>query len=448
VSLLRQVAGAAPIFPPAAYRAGFASLIAGQYGAAIDALLRAAAGDTLAGNAALAEPAGALRRGQVELALGSLEKLASDAAASPATAAERLRVLGTALWIDGQFDRSIARLKDAVRLSARDERSRLALADVLTAAARNDEAERVLAETIVAIPESGQAHYRLALLYQSRSQFPEAAQELESAAALNPLVGLDRLYETLGGIYSRQASFDSAVAAYIARIDANPNNAEAHKSLGEIYLLQGRTDEALAEFAVTVVIDPKNVGALVGGSQAFSRLGRFDAALDLGQRALALDARLKDARYAVATALMRLGRVDEGRRELTIFERMQAELMADAHRQSELNTIRRDADRSLAAGDNATAAALLERAAALDPGSADLLRDLGSALVRSGHSAEAVPALEKAIQIDDTIEARRMLADAYKAMGRAADSEEQAARAARLTDRAKAERLQKLLGAR
>jgi tetratricopeptide (TPR) repeat protein len=447
VSLLRQVAGVAPIFPPGAYRAGFALLIAGQYGAAIDALSRAAANDTLAADTALAEPAAALRRGQLELALSGLEKLAAENAAGPA-AAERLRVLGTALWIDGQFDRSIARLREAVRLSPRDERSLLALADVLTAAARNDEAERVLAETIAAIPESGQAHYRLALLYQSRSQFPDAAREVESAAALDPLVGLDRLYETLGGIYSRQASFDSAVAAYIARIDANPNNAEAHKSLGEIYLLQGRTDEALAEFAVTVVIDPGNVGAFVGASQAFSRLGRFDAALDLGRRALTLDARLKDARYAIATALLRLGRVDEGQRELAIFERMQAEVIADARRQSELNTVRRDADRSLAAGDNAAAAPLLRRASALDPGNADLLRDLGGALVRSGHPDEAVPALEKAIQLDDTIEARRILADAYKAVGRTADSEAQAALAARLTDRAKAERLQKLLGAR
>jgi tetratricopeptide (TPR) repeat protein len=447
VSLLRQVAGVSPIFPPSAYRAGFASLIAGQYAKAIDELGRAAAVDPLAGNTALAEPAAALRRGQVGLALGSLDKLAADGAPTPATT-ERLRALGVALWVDGQFERAMTRLREAVRLSPRDERSRLALADVLTEAGRIDEAERAFAETIAVIPESGQAHYRLALLHQSRSHFPEATRELESGAALNPLIGLDRLYETLGGVYSRQASFDSAVAAYVARIDANPNNAEAHKSLGEIYLLQGRTDEALAEFAVTVLIDPKSVGALVGASQAFSRIGQFDAALDLGQRALALDARLKDARYAVAMALLRLGRADEGRRELAIFERMQAEMMADAQRQSELNTIRRDAARSMEVGDHTAAVTLLRRAVTLDPGNAGLFRDLGAALMRGGHPDEAAPAFEKAVQHDDTIEVRRMLADAYKAAGRAADSETQAALAARLNDRAKAERLQKLLGAR
>ena len=256
----------------------------------------------------------------------------------------------------GRFDLSAARLSEAIQLAPEDERARLALADVLVEAGRSAEASQALAATVAALPDSGQAHFRLGQLNLSQSLFPPAVRELKTAAGLTPLIGLDRLYEMLGGVYASQASFDDAVAAYLTRIDVNPNNADAHKSLGEIYALQGRHDEALAEFAATLLIDPKNEGALVGASQVFLRIGRFDEALDLSKQALALDDRLKDARYALAMSLLRLGRQDEGRRELATFERMQAEVMAAMTRQSELNTIRRDASQRLHNNDYAAAA--------------------------------------------------------------------------------------------
>jgi tetratricopeptide (TPR) repeat protein len=446
VSLLRQVAGVSPIFPLHAYRAGFARLLAGQYDAAIDEFARVAAGDALTTVSGVADHASALRRGQLPAAIEGLEKLASERTA--ASRAEALRALGVAYWVAGRFDLSAARLSEAIQLAPQDERARVALADVLVEAGRPAEAEQALTSTVAVIPDSGQAHFRLGQLHLSQSLFPPAVHELESAAALNPLVGLDRLYEMLGGAYASQASFDNAVTAYLARIDVNPNNADAHKALGEIYALQGRHDEALAEFAATLLIDPKSVGALVGASQVFLRLGRFDEALDLSRQALAIDDRLKDARYALAMSLIRLGRQDEGRRELAAFERMQAEVMAATTRQSELNTIRRDAAQRLNDNDYAAAAALLRRAASLDPASAGVRRDLGLALARSRQYDEAIAALNDAIRLEDTAEAHRLLADTYKGMGRVAESEAQVALAARATARARAERLQKLSGAR
>ena len=381
VSLLRQVAGVSPIFPLHAYRTGFERLLAGQYDAAIEEFARVAAGDTLT--------AGSRRR---RLRVGAPARTIAGGDRGPRKArlqrtagsrAQALRALGVAYRVAGRFDLSAARLTDAIELAPQDERARLALADVLVEAGKSAEAEQALTSTIAAIPDSGQAHFRLGQLHLSQSLFPPAVRELEAAAALNPLIGLDRLYELLGGVYTSQASFDNAVTAYLARIDVNPNNADAHKSLGEIYALQGRHDEALAEFAATLLIDPKSVGALVGASQVFLRLGRFDEALDLSKQALAIDDRLKDARYALAMSLMRLGRQDEGRRELAAFERMQAEVMAATTRQSELNTIRRDAAQRLNDSDYAAAATLLRRAASLDPASAGVRRDLGFALVKS-----------------------------------------------------------------
>jgi len=452
VSLLRQVAGVAPIFPLHAYRAGFGLLLAGQYDAAVTELTRAASTDPLASASAphISEAGSALRRGELPAALRILE----NGVATRQNGAEAHRILGAAYWADEQYDKSVEQLREAIRQAPQDERSRLALGDVLADAKKPVEAEQAFADAIQAIPDSGQAHYRFGQLSQSRSLLPQAVREFEAAAASSPLVGLDRLYESLGGLYANQASFDDAVGAYLKRIDANPNNAGAHKALGEIYFLQGRHDEALAEFAATILIDPRSEGALVGASQVFLRLGRFEDALDLSRQALAIDARLKDARYALAMSLMRLGRQDEGKRELDVFERMQAEVMASTQRQSELNTTKRDAARLLEDRDYAGAAALLRKALTLvatattDADASDLNRDLGFALLRAQRMDEAIPVLERAGQLQETADVHRLLAQAYSALGRHADSDAQAALAERVSERVKAERLQKLNGAR
>ena len=254
---------------------------AGNYEQAIAELRRAAAGDPLvadssAGGNAVAEAGAAPQTRQLPLALSGLEAAVT---AAP-NRSEARRMLGIAYWADGQYEKSVEQLNAAIRLVPDDERSRMALADVLADIGRTAEAEQALKETVQAIPDSGPAHYRLGQLYQSLSLLPQAVRELETAAALDPLVGLDRLYETIGGLYVNQANFDSAVDAYAKRVDVNPNNADAHRKLGEIYFLQGRDDEALAEFVAALLIDPRSSDALAAACQVYVRMGRFAEALD------------------------------------------------------------------------------------------------------------------------------------------------------------------------
>jgi tetratricopeptide (TPR) repeat protein len=451
VNLLRQVAGAAPIFPLRLYRPGFALLLAGNYAPALAEFTRAAAVDPLAAAAGNGEPAvdvprmaASLRRGTLQSAIGELETAMGRAP----DRSEIRRVLGVAYWADGQFEKSAVQFGEATRLAPQDERARIGLADVLIEAGRVADAEQALVSAIQAVPDSGQAHHRLGQLYQTRSLLPQAVREFETAARLDPLVGLDSLYLTIGGLHASQADFDGAVDAYVKRIDANPNHADAHKALGDIYFLQGRHDEALAEFAVTLLIDPRSSGALAGAGQVYLRLGRFAEALDASKQALALDARLKDARYALAMSLLRLGKTDDGQRELDVFQRMQAEVMANAQRQSELNATLRDAARSLESGEFAAAATQLRKALTYDANSAGVNRDLGLALIKAGQFEPAIQALDRAAQLSDSAGVHELLASAYNALGRTADGQAQTAIAVRLTERAKVERLQRMGGAR
>ena len=165
---------------------------------------------------------------------------------------------------------------------------------------------QVLKDAIARAPESGQAHFRLFQLYQSRSLVSNAVAELEQAASCSPLIGLDYLYETLGGLYATQADFDHAAAWYRKRTDVNPNNSEAHRKLGEIYALQGRDDSGLVEFAVAVWLDRKNAEAFAEAGQAYLRANRFADAVRMSQQALALDPMQQKARFTLGTALTAL----------------------------------------------------------------------------------------------------------------------------------------------
>jgi tetratricopeptide (TPR) repeat protein len=447
--LLRQAPGVAPIFPLHGYRQAFARLFDGNYEQAVAEFKRAAAGDPLVAdsttNGTAVEEAGALlRRGQLAPALSRLEAALTVAP----NRSEAHRLLGVAYWADGQYEKGVASLNAAIRLVPNDERSRTALADVLVDIGRIAEAEQALNATVQAIPDSGPAHYRLGQLHQMQSLLPPAVRELETAVALDPLVGLDRLYETIGGLYVNQADFDGAVDAYVKRVDVNPNNADAHRKLGEIYFLQGRDDEALAEFAAALLIDPGSSGAFAAAAQVYVRMGRYAEALDTSRQALTLDAGHNEARYALATSLMRLGQADEGKKQLEIFQRTQAAAMANTQRQSAVKAALREATLRLGNGEYPAAAALLRKALADDPSAAGAQRDLGIALMKSAQYAEAIQALDKALLLDDSAEVHQLIADAYRALGRLGDSAAHTALSAQAIERTKEARLRKIAGGR
>ena len=173
-------------------------------------------------------------------------------------------------------------------------------------------------------------------------------------------------------------------------------------------------------------------------------MGRYAEALDSARRALALDARRKEAHYAIATSLMRLGQTEEGGKELEIFQRMQAEAMADAQRQSELKVTLLSAAASLAMGEYAAAAETFRKALAVDPDAADVQRDLGIALMKAGQYDAAIQPLARAAQLEDRADLHQLLADAYKAIGRLDDSQAQAVLSERSVGRRKGERLRKI----
>ena len=444
VALLRQVAGVAPIFPPALYADAFKLLTQGAYREAVDRMKQLAARDPLndgwSQGDELARGSAALRNGDVQSALAHL-KAAIESAPSRA---EAHRILAVAYRENDQRDKSIEELRTAIRLNPRDERARISLADALNAAGQDGDAERVLREATESFPAAGQVHYNLGRLYRLMAKNLDAVHAFERAAALNPLVGLDNLYETIGAIHVVEGNFDSAMDALQKRVDVSPNNAEAHRKLGEVYLQQNRADEALGEFLVALLVDPRSAQTYAGIGQLQLQRGKYVEAAEASRRAVALDPALRAARYSLGSALLRLGRTEEGRKEIFEFEQLQAEARAREEREWELRLIRQAASVSLDKGDYEQVAEQLRKAIPYSPDDATAYVSLGAVLKRLGRHAEAVENFNKALDLKAGVDVHRLLAESYEALGRLEDSQ----RHREIYTRAKQERLRALGGSR
>jgi tetratricopeptide (TPR) repeat protein len=455
IALLRQAAGAAPIFPQGRYAAGFAALYEGRYADALASFAAATRSDPLVSPRAvpvppdggevpsreqLARAAEAFRRGEIGAATQMLQ---ATVAQLPAYA-EAHRLLGLISWIDGQHARGIEHLRTAIRLAPEDERARVLLADVLLSEGRTSEAERELTQALGAGGASGSIHYRLAQLYLRLALLPQAIAALESAEQPGAVAGRDHIYQMLGSMRVDRADFEGAIAAYLRRIEVNPNSGEAHRQLAEIYFLRGRHDEALLEFAVAVWLDPGDARAHAGAAHVHMRAGRYAEAVADARNAVALDPQHRQARYALGTALMRSGDADAGARELTTFERLEAAAAAADRRAFQLDALRREASRAPAE----RAVALMEEALAMDPQDMGSRRDLGTALLRARRPHEAIPHLLAAQQAVETLDGFRYLAEAFTAAGDSASAAAHVARYTQAVGDAKAARIRELSGMR
>ena len=210
-------------------------------------------------------------------------------------------------------------------------------------------------------------YYRLGRLYQSQSRTSEALAALEESATRGVLVGRDSLFETIAALRVGHGEFSEAIAAYRLEIDANPNNAAAHRRLGELYAQEGRLGESLAEFAAALLINPGDADAHASRAQTLLRMSRFADAEIAARNATTLSPAHEAARYALGTALLRTGRTEEGLAALQEFDRLQAATRARKDAAWQLELLTDQAREHAARQDYRTAANLLRRAVAYAP---------------------------------------------------------------------------------
>jgi tetratricopeptide (TPR) repeat protein len=435
--LFHETPGVEPFFPPVLYADGFAELQRGNLPRAIELFRQSVMRDPLVAESGV--ESGALGRAAAALRDGSLEAAADHVAVAIELAPDRAephRVQGLIHLANRQPEKAANAFTTAIMLSPRDERARLGLADAQIVSGNLRMASESLQQLLTLLPSSGRARYKLGLVYQRQGLYAEAVRELTAAAAAKPLLGLNSVYQSMGALARSQQQYDAAITAFSQRIDLVPNDAGAHHELGEMYFRQGRQTEALAEFTTEVMLGPARAEAHAAIGQVYLRGGNYAEAVAAARRAVALDGSHKEARYVLATSLVRMGRIDEGKRELEIYQRLQAEATAARSRQLEIDGLRRDASVSIVNGEFAKAVALLRQALGRDADSTQSRLDLGLALLKAGQPAEALEQLTAAAAKDNSEDAHEYLAEAYAAFGRSADARRERAIASRMRQEA------------
>jgi len=298
-----------------------------------------------------------------------------------------------------------------------DERARLALAESLIASGDVERAERALKETVVALPDSGLAYYRLARLLQSQARTTESLAAFTASSQRAVVIGLDSLYETIAALRVADGDFAGAIAASRLELQANPNNAAAHRRLGDLYAQYGRLGESLAEYAASLSIDPRDADAHASRAQALLRLSRFAEAEAAARIAVALEPDHEAAQYALGTALMRTERTEEGLSVLQEFERLRVAARARTDAAWQIKLLTDQAREHAARQEYAAAADLLRRAATHAPADGSIPLAAGALLMKAGKFEDAIPLLKTALE-HGAIEAQRYLAEATAALGR------------------------------
>lgn len=186
--------------------------------------------------------------------------------------------LGTAYLQDGEVEKAISQLEEAVRLAPALPEAHNNLGTVLGILNRHEEAIRQFEIVLQQIPDSPDAHNNLGTSLAALGRYEEAIVHFR--AALKKM-----------------------------------NTADVHQNLAYALGKLGRTDESIREYEEALRLDPKHFQSLARLSVTLGTAGRLSEAEALMRRALRLKPENTEVRRMLAATLTQEGRVEDAIRE-------------------------------------------------------------------------------------------------------------------------------------
>ena len=298
----------------------------------------------------------------------------------------------------------------------------------------------VLARAAVYAPELAQTHLYTGLAHARLQQNEQALSSFERAIALDPdlpdlyyalgsaLQMLNRPAEAvirfeqaierkadqphyhfhLGEAHRALANFDRALVAYGATVALDPGYVEARYRQSDLSGRNGDLDGAAAGFESVLAMEPKYAAALIDLARIYGKQQRHVEAVSALEEALVLDPTNHTVYNLLGQAQAQAGQRDRADASLAAFERLSA---AERHyTQGIRNAQQRYWDR---------AAALLNRAIAIDSSHVQARIRLAMVHLYRNTPAKGILALEQAVGLDpDNVEAHCLLGEAYSSTGR------------------------------
>ena len=121
-------------------------------------------------------------------------------------------------------------------------------------------------------------------------------------------------YETLGKQEEAEAEYKKAVDAYKKHLDESPDDAEAHYNLGQTYANLGNYSEAIREYRQATKLKSDDPDVYYDLGIAHTKLAQYDAAAAAFSKSLEIDPEYYRAEDALAEAKEGIKRIRAGKR--------------------------------------------------------------------------------------------------------------------------------------
>jgi tetratricopeptide (TPR) repeat protein len=349
-------------------------------------------------------------------AVAALTEAAGRARHDTARSAEAYGLLAQAQQLAGNLDSALASYQQALQLAPQHTEWSLGLGEISIGLGKPQMAIAALQDALAHAPETQAAtiHQALAHAYAQSNLWPEARHSAEMALSLTAespaLLGLLAEASTHLKQPERAADYWRQAAGL------NPRDAQIQIHLARSLLDAGKADEARGVYAQALALAPDSADIHLAAGAAFVELAEIELAFEVLSEAATLAPRSAQAQAAFGDVAARSNNYETAQ---TAFLRA-AELTSGDERATYL---RLAGEALWAMGRTAAAIALWQRAAAANPQDARLLSHLGIGLGKLGQPAEALAALEKALELsphesDFYPETLREAARAALALGR------------------------------
>jgi len=247
----------------------------------------------------------------------------------------------------------------------------------------------------------------IALVDTDLGMTEEAIQAYKNAISLAP--ELISPWNNLGRLYRRLERNEEALAAFQKAIEQNPSDEIAWNSLGELQNALGHNDDAIYAYLKAIEFSPNYAPCWTGLGNSYMAEGQLDDALAAHLKAIEIDNQNIDSRFALGDIYKLQGKIeDAGMVYRTVIEldpnNAQARnKMGDLHNNSE--AVEHDP-------------LVDQNPIDSDPGCNPSDDNLAAFYIQEGRLAEAIPVLQKEIELSmddtDTINLWNQLGDAYR----------------------------------
>jgi tetratricopeptide (TPR) repeat protein len=259
------------------------------------------------------------------------------------------------------------------------------------------------------LPAAAKAHFAAGqqLLAQHTPKLAEV--EIRAGLELAPqsLEGLNLLGIALG----EEKDFTGAVEAFQQALRINPRSTETHNNLGNSYVIQEKKDLAEREFRATLRYDPHN-------RDANYNLGLLLLARNDPRGAISYFSRVQPQGPEVLLTLTQ-AYLDAGQKEkgLELARALSEQAKNDVRTHFTLGVL------LAKQGEYSDAIHEFETADALQPGTFEILHDLGQAYLKSGDNGKALGILDRALKLfPDSVGTLYLMAQAYANEGKDLDA--------------------------